>query len=188
MIKPNFTAQKFLNPQLSSIDYSKNKSKINNSYFRYRLTDISYIIHTCRMRHIEVFNTMVNGYYLKDLTGFCFDLHQQTQFWNFRSLLHKHQNYENKETSIILRNSTNLFIFTSNGCVCAVYRTCGPMGPQGYDGQDGLDGINYTSSVIYDVDPSEWIGDVDGYNISLNIPEITDEIYYNRSSIGLQVD
>jgi hypothetical protein len=54
----------------------------------------------------------------------------------------------------------------------------GPMGPQGNDGQDGLDGINYTSSVIYDVDPSEWVGNVDGYNVSLNVPEITDEIYY----------
>jgi hypothetical protein len=54
----------------------------------------------------------------------------------------------------------------------------GPMGPQGYDGQNGLDGINYTHSVIYDVDPSEWSGDTDGYNVSLNIPEITDDIYY----------
>jgi hypothetical protein len=54
----------------------------------------------------------------------------------------------------------------------------GPMGPAGYDGQDGLDGINYIHSVIYDVDPSEWIGNVDGYTVSLNIPEITDEIYY----------
>ena len=57
----------------------------------------------------------------------------------------------------------------------------GPMGPKGNDGQDGLDGldgINYTSSVIYDVAPSEWTGDVDGYYVSLNVPEITDEIYY----------
>jgi hypothetical protein len=54
----------------------------------------------------------------------------------------------------------------------------GPMGPQGYDGQDGLDGINYTHSVIYDVDPSEWTGNADGYSVSLNVPEITDDIYY----------
>ena len=64
----------------------------------------------------------------------------------------------------------------------AVFVQCtgptGPMGPKGNDGQDGLDGINYTSSVIYDVDPSEWTGDLDGYNVSLNVPEITDEIYY----------
>ena len=65
----------------------------------------------------------------------------------------------------------------------AVFVRCtgpeGPMGPQGYDGQDGLDGINYTHSVIYDVDPLEWTGDVDGYYVSLDVPEITDEIYYN---------
>jgi hypothetical protein len=53
------------------------------------------------------------------------------------------------------------------------------MGPAGYDGQDGLDGINYTHSVIYDVDPSEWSGDVNGYFVSLNVPEITDNIYYD---------
>jgi hypothetical protein len=53
------------------------------------------------------------------------------------------------------------------------------LGPRGEDGLDGLDGINYTQSVIYDVDPSEWIGDTDGYNVSLDIPEITDDIYYN---------
>ena len=55
----------------------------------------------------------------------------------------------------------------------------GPMGPQGNDGQDGLDGINYTRSVIYDVDPSEWTGNTDGYNVLLDVPEITDDIYYN---------
>ena len=55
-------------------------------------------------------------------------------------------------------------------------RCQGPTGPRG---QDGLDGINFTHSVIYDVDPSEWSGSVDGYNVSLNVPEITDDIYYN---------
>jgi hypothetical protein len=67
----------------------------------------------------------------------------------------------------------------------AVFVQCtgpeGPIGPQGYDGQDGLDGldgINYTRSVIYDVDPSEWTGSADGYSVSLNVPEITDDIYY----------
>jgi len=54
----------------------------------------------------------------------------------------------------------------------------GPMGPQGYDGQDGLDGINFTHSVIYDVDPEEWSGNADGYNVTLNVPEITEDIYY----------
>ncbi len=55
----------------------------------------------------------------------------------------------------------------------------GPMGPQGNDGLDGLDGINYAYSVIYDVDPSEWSGNTDGYNVFLDIPEITEDIYYN---------
>ena len=49
----------------------------------------------------------------------------------------------------------------------------GPMG------NDGLDGINFTHSVIYDIDPSEWVGDVNGYNALLDVPEITDDIYYN---------
>jgi hypothetical protein len=55
----------------------------------------------------------------------------------------------------------------------------GPAGPPGYDGRDGVDGINYTHSVIYDVDASEWNGDVDGYNASLDVPEINEDIYYN---------
>ncbi len=49
----------------------------------------------------------------------------------------------------------------------AVLTSCngheGPMGPPGYDGQDGLDGINYTHSVIYDVDPAGLDGNLDGY-------------------------
>jgi hypothetical protein len=57
----------------------------------------------------------------------------------------------------------------------------GPMGPKGEDGLDGLnglDGINYTHSVIYDVDASEWVGDVNGYDAWLDVPEITEDIYY----------
>jgi hypothetical protein len=65
----------------------------------------------------------------------------------------------------------------------AVLTSCngheGPMGPPGYDGQDGLDGINYTHSVIYDIDPLDWDGNVDGYNTILEVPEITEDIYYN---------
>jgi len=60
----------------------------------------------------------------------------------------------------------------------------GPMGPKGNDGQDGLnglngvDGINYTHSVIYDVEASEWTGDINGYDAWLDVPEITEDIYY----------
>jgi hypothetical protein len=52
-------------------------------------------------------------------------------------------------------------------------------GPEGPMGNDGLDGINYTRSVIYDIDPSEWVGDVNGYYALIDVPEITDDIYYN---------
>jgi hypothetical protein len=52
-------------------------------------------------------------------------------------------------------------------------------GPMGKDGLDGLDGINFTHSVIYDINPSDWVGDVNGYNALIDVPEITDDIYYN---------
>lgn len=52
-------------------------------------------------------------------------------------------------------------------------------GPEGPMGDDGLDGINFTRSVIYDIGPSEWVGDVNGYNALIDVPEITDDIYYN---------
>ena len=55
----------------------------------------------------------------------------------------------------------------------------GPMGPSGYNGKDGVDGINYTHSVIYDVNPADWSGNADGYNAELSIPEITNDIYNN---------
>ena len=52
-------------------------------------------------------------------------------------------------------------------------------GPMGKDGLDGLDGINFTHSVIYDINPTDWVGDVNGYNALIDVPEITDDIYYN---------
>lgn len=52
-------------------------------------------------------------------------------------------------------------------------------GPEGPMGNDGLDGINFTHSVIYDIGPSEWVGDVNGYYALIDVPEITDDIYYN---------
>ena len=58
----------------------------------------------------------------------------------------------------------------------------GPRGPRGFDGNDGLDGLNgeaFAYSVIYDVDPFEWEGDFDGYGTFLNVPEITEDIYYD---------
>jgi hypothetical protein len=55
----------------------------------------------------------------------------------------------------------------------------GPHGPKGEDGVNGIDGINYTYSAIYDIDPAEWDGGIDGYWVTLDVPEITDDIYYN---------
>jgi hypothetical protein len=55
----------------------------------------------------------------------------------------------------------------------------GPVGPPGYNGHDGVDGINYTHSVIYDVDPGDWSGNLDGYSTVLDVPEITEDIYYD---------
>jgi hypothetical protein len=54
----------------------------------------------------------------------------------------------------------------------------GPMGNDGLDGVDGIDGINYTRSVIYDINVSDWAGDLNGYSVTLDIPEITEDIYY----------
>ena len=52
-------------------------------------------------------------------------------------------------------------------------------GPEGPMGRDGWDGINYTHSVIYDIGASEWDGDLNGYDVILNVPEITEDIYYD---------
>ena len=61
-----------------------------------------------------------------------------------------------------------------------VFTQCiGPEGPMGNDGLDGIDGINYTHSVIYDIGTSEWVGDVNGYDALIDVPEITEDIYYN---------
>ena len=51
-------------------------------------------------------------------------------------------------------------------------------GPEGPMGNDGLDGNIFAYSVIYDIDPSEWAGDVTGYYALIDVPEITDDIYY----------
>jgi hypothetical protein len=55
----------------------------------------------------------------------------------------------------------------------------GPRGNDGVDGIDGIDGIHYTHTAIYDVNSGEWDGDIDGYNVWLEVPEITEDIYYN---------
>jgi hypothetical protein len=54
----------------------------------------------------------------------------------------------------------------------------GPEGPRGYDGVDGVDGTALAYSVLYDVYPEDWSGNVDGYRVYLDVPEITEDIYY----------
>jgi len=82
-----------------------------------------------------------------------------------------------------LQLSLGILRMCSYFLLIAVLTSCisqeGPMGPPGNDGQDGLDGINFTHSVIYDVNAADWSGDVDGYTAVLDIPEITEDIYYN---------
>jgi hypothetical protein len=53
------------------------------------------------------------------------------------------------------------------------------MGPQGPQGNDGEDGTALAYSVIYDVATTDWFGNADGYRVTLDVPEITEDIYYN---------
>ena len=79
-----------------------------------------------------------------------------------------------------LNLSSEIIRICSFFLLSAMFTQClGPEGPMGPNGYDGLDGINYTHSVIYDINPSDWTGNADGYNTVLNIPEITNDIYYN---------
>jgi len=55
----------------------------------------------------------------------------------------------------------------------------GPRGYDGIDGHDGRDGISDIGVVIYDIRPSDWNGNIDGFTASLNVPEITEDIIYN---------
>jgi hypothetical protein len=53
----------------------------------------------------------------------------------------------------------------------------GATGQDGQDGQDGIDGINYTYSAIYSLLPIDWSGDINRYTTTLDVPEITEDIY-----------
>jgi hypothetical protein len=55
----------------------------------------------------------------------------------------------------------------------------GPRGFDGMDGHDGLDGDVYAYSALYDVSANQWSGDVDGYHTYMNVPEYTEDIYYD---------
>jgi len=76
--------------------------------------------------------------------------------------------------TIAMRTITTLvlifaFIFLCFSCV----------GPQGEDGIDGRDGNANVGSAIYDIDASGWEGNVDGFVTTLNVPELTKNIYEN---------
>jgi hypothetical protein len=50
-----------------------------------------------------------------------------------------------------------------------------------HDNDNNPPAVNYTHSAIYDVYSSEWAGDTNGYNSNIDVPEITEDIYYNGS-------
>jgi hypothetical protein len=53
------------------------------------------------------------------------------------------------------------------------------MGPQGNDGLDGRDGIANVGATIYDVEPSGWSGNLDGFKTTLKVPELNQKIHQN---------
>lgn len=54
------------------------------------------------------------------------------------------------------------------------------IGPAGHDGVDGIDGQDANvGAAIYDVEASSWSGNVDGFVTSLNVPEITNNVFNN---------
>lgn len=63
----------------------------------------------------------------------------------------------------------------------------GPRGPRGFDGDDGLDGIHYTHTAIYDVGTNVWDGDANGYFAWLDVPEITEDIFYNGAVLVYRI-
>jgi len=73
--------------------------------------------------------------------------------------------------------STRIFMILLLMLVSA--RCMGPAGPRGSNGTNGIDGINYTHSAIYDIAASDWVGDLNGYDVVINVPEITEDIYNN---------
>ena len=70
-----------------------------------------------------------------------------------------------------------IYLFFSTFFVLALSYSC--VGPKGEDGIDGRDGYANVGSAIYDVAPSKWFGNIDGFTTTLNVPELTEDIYYN---------
>jgi hypothetical protein len=85
-----------------------------------------------------------------------------------------------------MRTLTTLF---SISALLILSLSCiGPRGDDGLDGRNGMDGRNgidgedgnaNVGSAIYDIDPSDWTGNIDGFVATLNVPELTQDIYLN---------
>lgn len=74
---------------------------------------------------------------------------------------------------------TLTLIFTVLTVLILNFSCVGPAGRDGIDGIDGQDGIANVGAAIYDVEPSAWTGNVDGFVTTLNVPEITQYVYEN---------
>ncbi|MEI6048285.1 MAG: hypothetical protein WCS03_05260 [Bacteroidota bacterium] len=57
----------------------------------------------------------------------------------------------------------------------------------GTEKDDDTRGTNYTHSAIYDISSSEWTGDINGYNYFIDVPEITEDIYYNGAVLVYRI-
>ena len=74
---------------------------------------------------------------------------------------------------------TLTLIFTVLTVLILNFSCIGPAGRDGIDGIDGKDGIANVGAAIYDVEPSAWTGNVDGFVTNLIVPEITQYVYEN---------
>jgi hypothetical protein len=87
---------------------------------------------------------------------------------------------------ITKKTAGSLFHLASLFFIAFLFWQCeGPMGPEGprgangYDGADGADGTAFSYSAIYDVEANDWFGNVNGYRVFLDVPEINEDIYYD---------
>ena len=74
---------------------------------------------------------------------------------------------------------TLTLIFTVLTVLILNFSCIGPAGRDGIDGIDGQDGIANVGAAIFEVGPSKWTGNVDGFVTTLNVPEINQYVYEN---------
>jgi hypothetical protein len=72
--------------------------------------------------------------------------------------------------------------------IILIFSCTGPKGEDGFDGRDGIDGKNgvdgkdgraNVGAAIYDINPSDWAGNIDGFTTSFKVPEITQDVFEN---------